>query len=141
MFVNLRAACDTSWHRGLTCKLLRLLPDKHVVWMILELICDRSVTLTTGASNQSRLRRLRNGVPQGLVLAPSFLISVYTIFPPQPPGSMLIPMIWLCFIHLGTERGYGNGVPSEKSGGSQEGMPNCILLTLKGTNNNRHHFD
>ena len=26
-----------------------------------------------------------------------------------------------------------NGVPSEKSGGSSEGMPSCILLTLKCT--------
>ena len=27
VFVNLTAAYDTVWHRGLTCKLLRLLPD------------------------------------------------------------------------------------------------------------------
>ena len=29
--VNLTAAYDTVWHRGLTCKLMRLLPDKHMV--------------------------------------------------------------------------------------------------------------
>ena len=38
VFVNLTAAYDTVWHRGLTCKLLRLLPDKHMVEMIMELV-------------------------------------------------------------------------------------------------------
>ena len=38
VFVYLRAAYDSVWHRGLTCKLLRLLPDKHMVRMIMELV-------------------------------------------------------------------------------------------------------
>ena len=38
VFVDLTAAYDTVWHRSLTCKLLRLLPDKHMVRMIMELI-------------------------------------------------------------------------------------------------------
>ena len=29
VFDDLTADCDTVWRRGLTCKLLRLLPDKH----------------------------------------------------------------------------------------------------------------
>ena len=33
VFVELIATYDTVWHRGLTCKLLRLLPDKHMVQM------------------------------------------------------------------------------------------------------------
>ena len=37
IFVNLTAAYDTVWHCGLTCKLLRLLSDKHMVRMIMEL--------------------------------------------------------------------------------------------------------
>ena len=68
VFIDLTAAYDTVWHRGLTCKLLRLLPDKHMVKMIMELVRNRSFTLTTGDSKQSRLRRLENGVPQGSVL-------------------------------------------------------------------------
>ena len=54
VFVDLTAAYDTVWHRGLTCKLLRLLPDKHMVRMIMELVQNRSFTLTTGNSKRSR---------------------------------------------------------------------------------------
>ena len=60
VFVDLTAAYVTVWHRGLTCKLLRLLPDKHMVKMIMELVRNRSFTLTTGDSKQSRLPRLKN---------------------------------------------------------------------------------
>ena len=31
MFVDMTAAYDTVWHHGFTCKLLRRLPDKHMV--------------------------------------------------------------------------------------------------------------
>ena len=37
VFVDLTAAYDTVWHRDLTSKLLSLLPDKHMVRMILGL--------------------------------------------------------------------------------------------------------
>ena len=50
VFVDLIAAYDTVWHRGLTCKLLRLLPDKHIVQMISELVQNGSFTLTSGDS-------------------------------------------------------------------------------------------
>jgi len=70
VFVDLTAAYDTVWHRGLTCKLLRLLPDRHMVHMIMEMVGNRSFTLTTRNGERSRLRRLKNGVPQRSVLAP-----------------------------------------------------------------------
>ena len=79
VFVDLTAVYNAVWHRGLTCNLLRLLPDKHAVGMIMELVRNRSFTLTTGDSKQSRLRRLRNGLSQGSVLAPSFSTSTHTI--------------------------------------------------------------
>ena len=43
----------------------------------MELVRNRSFTLTTGDSKQSMLRRLKNGVLQGSVLAP-LLFNIYT---------------------------------------------------------------
>ena len=54
----------TVWHRGLTCKLLRLLPDRHMVYMIMEMVGNRSFTLSTENSllkkkNSTRLGQFR----------------------------------------------------------------------------------
>ena len=76
IFVDLTAAYDTIWHRGLALKLHQCIPSKHLIKMILELICNRSFTLRLG-DKKSRLRRLRNGLPQGSVLAP-ILFNIYT---------------------------------------------------------------
>jgi len=75
-FVDLTAADDIVWHRGLTCKLLYLLPGRHMVSFIMELVSNRSFTLTTDNGPRSRLRRLRIGISQGSVLAP-FLFNNY----------------------------------------------------------------
>ena len=82
VFIDLTAAYDTVWHRGLTCKLLRLLPDRHMVRIIMELVRNRSFTLTTGDSKQSRLRRLKTAFLRDRSLLPSYLTSIRTIFLP-----------------------------------------------------------
>ena len=49
VFVNLTAAYDAVWHRGLTCKLLRFLPDEHMIQIIMELAgieASRSLLVT-----------------------------------------------------------------------------------------------
>jgi len=75
VFVDLTAACDTVWLRGFTYKLLQLLPDRHMVRMIMEMVGNRSFTFTT-RNDKRRLRRLKNSVPQASVLAP-LLVNIY----------------------------------------------------------------
>ena len=98
IFINLTAAYNTVWHRGLTCKLLRLFPDKHIIRMTMELIRNRSFTLTTGDSKQSRLRRLENGVPQRTVLTP-LLFNIYTYDLPSMISRKFAYADDLAFLH------------------------------------------
>jgi len=53
-----------------TCKTLWLPPDRRMVRLIMELVGNRSFTLTTAYGKRSRLRRLKNGIPQWSSLAP-----------------------------------------------------------------------
>ena len=65
VLVDLMAAYDIVWqHRGLTCKLLHLLLDKHMIQMIMELVLNLSFILKTD-SQQSRLRGLKKQCPTG----------------------------------------------------------------------------
>jgi len=56
--------------------MLRLLPDRHMVHMIIEMVGNRIFTLTTRNGQRSRLRRLKNGIPRGSALAP-LLFNIY----------------------------------------------------------------
>jgi len=47
-----------------------------MVRMFMEIVGNRSFTLTTGKSKRSRLQRLKNCVPQGSVLTP-LLFNIY----------------------------------------------------------------
>ena len=76
VLVDLTASYDTPWLHGLTCKLLGLLPDKHMVRMIAELIHNKNYILAINNSKQSRLRHLKKSVLRGPVLA-SLLFNAY----------------------------------------------------------------
>ena len=76
VFLDLTAAYDTVWHRGLHLKLLRIIPDRHMVGFIMEMLSNRSFVVHTSDGQRSRLRRMKNGIPQGSVLS-AMLFNIY----------------------------------------------------------------
>ena len=82
VFIDLTADYDTVWHRGLTCKLLRLLPDKHMIRMIMELFRNRSFTLTRVTASKAGYAVLKTAFLRDRSWLPSYLTSIRTIFLP-----------------------------------------------------------
>ena len=72
VFLDFTAAYDTIWLRGLHLKLFQT----AISWTSLEMLTNCSFTLHTSDGQHSRLRRLRNGVPEGSALAP-MLFNIY----------------------------------------------------------------
>ena len=68
VLVDLSAAYDTVWHRGLTLKLLQIIPSKDMVRMIMSVITQRRFRVNIGP-DRSRCRTLVNGVPQSSVFS------------------------------------------------------------------------
>ncbi|KAJ3612194.1 hypothetical protein NHX12_020470 [Muraenolepis orangiensis] len=51
VYLDLTAAYDTVWHRGLHLKLLRTIPDRHMVKFIMETLSNRSFILQTSSGS------------------------------------------------------------------------------------------
>ena len=97
--MDLTAAYDTVWHRGLACKLLRLILDRHLVRMIMKLVQSRSFTLTTGNGKQSRPKRLKNGVPKISVLD-RLLFNIYVSDLPPTTSRKIAYADDLALVHI-----------------------------------------
>jgi len=59
VFVDLTAACDTVWHCRYTCKLLRLLPDRHMVRMIMAMVAIAASPSPLETANEAAYDALR----------------------------------------------------------------------------------
>ena len=86
VFIDLTAAYDTVWHQGLREKLQRMLTSNHLINFIMEFLYTRPFTLFTSDGQKTRSFRLKNGVPQGSVLAPT-LYNIYTADFPKTSGN------------------------------------------------------
>jgi len=86
VLVDLTAAYYTVWHQGLALKLLQTSCDRHLVRFIVDISSNRSFILNTSDGQCSCLRRLKNGVPQGSMLAP----MLFNIYISDIPGTVSI---------------------------------------------------
>jgi len=76
VLVDLTAAYYSAWHQGLTLKFPRVVPYRQMVRFIVNILSNRCFKLKTSDGQRSRLRRLRNGLPQCASLAP-LLFNIY----------------------------------------------------------------
>ena len=81
VLIDLRAAYDTVWQAGLMMKLSKAIKCRTTIKLIASLISQRNVRVFL--SNQvSRKLILKNGLPQGSVIAPSFFNVYISDLPP-----------------------------------------------------------
>ena len=74
-FVDLTAAYDTVWKKGLILKLLKVIPCLKIADIICAILSDRLINVHLN-EKVSKTRKLNNGLPQGSVLAPT-LFNLY----------------------------------------------------------------
>ena len=95
VLLDLTAAYDTVWLRGLHLKLLKAVQDKDLVSFIMEILTKRSFTLMTSDGQQSRLRRTASH--KVLCLNRCYSTSTSTTCRKQLPTSMTTQTTWLSY--------------------------------------------
>ena len=94
VFIDLTAAYDTVWYRGLACKLLQLLPNRHMVRMMMELIYNRSFTLNNGRGKKAGCDDSKTTFFRVLFWLHSFSTFTSMTSHQQLLSYMPMPMIW-----------------------------------------------
>ena len=99
VFVDLSAAYDTVNHRCLLHKIQELTGDIRLTELIESMLENRLFFVELGVK-KSRWRRLKNGLPQGSVLAP-LLFNIYTN--DQPRGKDTAHFIYADDLGIGAQ--------------------------------------
>lgn len=80
VFIDLSAAYDTVWHDGLMYKLAKFIPCKKTLKLLNKMSGSRIYHVCLG-DKISKKRTIKNGVPQGSVLAPTFFNTYISDLP------------------------------------------------------------
>lgn len=75
VFIDLTAAFDTVWKKGLLCKFLKVVPCLTICDLLCNMLSNRYFKVFLNDSGSSS-KRLNNGLPQGSILAP-LLFNLY----------------------------------------------------------------
>ena len=103
--VDLTAVYDKVWHRVITLKMLRMIPNQNLVRFIVEMISNRSFMLKTSSRESSRLQSQERCSPR-YVPVPNAVQHLYQRSPVHNCQT-----VWLCqqtgLAKLGTQMRFG----------------------------------